>query len=221
MDDRMLKKKFLLILFIPILLAACGYRQITADTFPWISDEEILFRDDFSHQSGGWNTFEDNLSYSGYFQGGFRLKTDVANYQIWSVPGLNFKDAQIFVQAEKIGGNDNNLFGLLCRFQDDSNYYAFVISSDGYFGIYEKLYGELELIDQRHMDFSPEIKRGAAINDIQAVCQGKNLVLSVNDVLLLQVQDDSITYGDVGLIVGNLSDGGVDILFDHFIVVKR
>ena len=58
------------------------------------------------------------------------------------------------------------------------------------------------------------------MNEIQAVCKGNHLILIVNDVRLLQVEDHYLDTGDVGLIVGNFSEPGVDILFDNFIVVK-
>jgi hypothetical protein len=34
------------------------------------------------------------------------------------------------------------------------------------------------------------------------------------------VEDADLDFGDVGLVVGNFSEPGVDILFDDFIVVK-
>ena len=213
--------KLLIILALSIFLTACMPKILTADTLPWIGDEPILFKDSFLHQTGGWSTYEDPLSFAGYAEGGFRLWTSVPHYQIWSLSGLHFKDTLTYVRAEKLGGPDDNLFGILCRFQDKSHFYALVISSDGYFGIFRRMENKLDLIDQTYMEFSEIINRGEAANEIQAVCQGGQLALIVNEKLLLQVQDDHFGYGDVGLIVGNFSEAGVDILFDDFIVMKR
>lgn len=213
-------RKYLLFLFFPLVLSACLGAAYTADTLPWIASEPILFKDDFSHQTGGWTTHNDLLSFSGYTQGGFRLWVDVPNYQIWSVPGLNFKDTLVYTRARKLGGPEDNLFGLLCRVQDESNYYALVIGSDGYYGIYRMLAGDQTLIGQQHMDFSEVINRDEGVNEIQAVCQADQITLIVNGNKLLQVQDDTLAFGDVGLIVGNFSEPGVDLLFDDFIVVK-
>jgi UDP-N-acetylmuramyl pentapeptide synthase len=73
---------------------------------------------------------------------------------------------------------------------------------------------------QTQMGFSEAILRGDQANEILALCQGDQLVLYANDTKLLQVTDDTFSYGDVGLIAGNLSTPGTDILFNYFIVLK-
>lgn len=215
-------KKFirLLILLISLSLTACSSGMFSADTLPWISGETILFKDDFSSQTGGWQVHEDQLSFSGYYQNGFRMWAEIPNFQFWSSPGLNFQDAIIYVSARKMGGPADNLFGILCRYQDEANFYALVIGSDGYYGIYKMQDGEQTLVNQSHLDFSDVINRGDEVNEIRAVCQAEQIALIVNEVMLINVQDDTFQYGDVGLIVGNFSQKGVDILFDNFIVVS-
>jgi hypothetical protein len=202
------------------LLTACRIKFLTADTLPWVGDEKILFKDDFSQQTGGWTVNQDAFSYSGYDQGGFRIQVDMPGYQFWSVPGLNFENVHIFTQSRKLGGTDDNIFGVLCRYQNPENYYALVISSDGYYGVYKVVDGSKTLIDQPNLEFSEVIQRGNAVNVIQGVCKDEILILVVNDVRLIQVQDGSLAYGDVGLIAGNFSKSNVNVVFDHFIVAK-
>ena len=211
----------LFLLLMAFFLTGCSAGFMTADTLPWVGDEAVLFKDDFTAQSGGWTTHEDTLSLSTYEKGGLRLWLDVPNYQFWSVPGLNFRDVLIHTQALKLDGPDDNMFGLICRYQDEANYYALVIGSDGYYGIIKKFAGEETLIDQAHMDFSEEIQPGGLMNELQAICTGDQLSLYVNGQRLLEVRDDALAYGDVGVIVGNFSEPGVDVLFDNFIVISR
>lgn len=213
-------KKIVTFLLVVFLLSACRSELLAADQLPWVGDGQVLFKDDFSTRTGGWITQDNRLNFSGYDAGGFRLWTDIPNYQVWSVPGLNFKDALIFTRTTKLGGPDNNIFGLLCRYQDDDNFYAFMISSDGYYGIFRNLEGRQSLIDQPFMQFSEVIHRGEEINRIVGVCQSNQLQLIVNDLVLITVQDDALTYGDVGLIAGSFSDPGVDILFNEFFVLQ-
>jgi len=217
-----LKIKYHLLLLIPIvfLLSACYYELFSADTLQRVEGESVMFKDDFSGKGGGWVTSEDSRSFSGYALGGFQFRSDITNFQFWSVPGLNFKDAHVYTRARKIGGPNDNLFGLMCRYQDPLNFYAMIIGSDGYYGILKVIQGHQTLIDQKHLDFSEVINRGNAENEIHALCQGENLALVVNDTRLLQVQDDSLSYGDVGLIAGNFSEPGVNVLFDNFIVIN-
>lgn len=214
------RRGIIVVVMLMLLLSACQETAFTADTMPWVGDEAVLFKDDFSDTMGGWTTRSDSLSFAGYDQSGFRLWADVVNYQFWSTPGLNFMDTLIYVRALKLDGPDDNMFGVICRYQNEENYYALVIGSDGYYGIFRTLGGEQVLIAQEHMDYSDVINTGDETNEIQAICQGDQLALFVNGVSLLQVQDDSLSHGDVGMIVGNFSESGVDILFDDFIVVK-
>ncbi len=212
--------KLLIILLLILFLSACQSAAFAADTLPWVGDNPVLFKDSFSDSLGNWKTHSDTLSFAGYEESGFRLWANVPNYQFWSVPGLNFKNVLIHTRAQRKAGPDNNIYGLLCRYQDEDNYYAFVIGSDGYYGIFRTLAGEQALINQEHMDFSEVINRGEGVNEIQAICLGDQLALIVNGAVLLRVQDSSLTHGDVGMIVGNFSEPGVDVLFDDFIVVK-
>jgi hypothetical protein len=210
----------LALIILALSLSGCKDESLAADKLTWVGDTPILFVDDFSTQTGGWRTYEDRLSYTGYDLGGFRLTADQPNFLIWSVPGLNFKDILIYTQAQKLDGPNDNLYGLVCRYQNSQNFYAFMISSDGYYGIYRKQAGYMSLMGSTKMGFSEVIQRGDEHNQITAVCRGDQLALIVNDTNLLQVKDSTFTYGDVGMIAGNLAEPGTSILFDYFIVSK-
>jgi hypothetical protein len=215
-------KRLLLFLLILILLclSACSGEALAADHLPWVGDAPVLFMDDFSHETGGWSTHSDPSSYSDYDQGGFRLSTSIPNYQFWTVPGLKFQDVLIHAKTKKISGPEDNYFGVICRYQNPKNFYALVIGSDQYYGVFKMLEGQLDLIGRPTMDFSEAIQRGENLNEINALCQGERLVLIVNGKKLIEVRDASHAVGDVGLIAGNFDEPGVNILFDNFIVVK-
>jgi hypothetical protein len=211
---------FLMMIILSFVLGGCQAEALAADKLPWVGDESVLFKDDFSHLTGGWRTYEDSISYAGHQSGGFRLWANVPQYQFWSTPGLNFSDTLIYTKTRQLGGPSDNMVGVLCRYQNSANYYALVIGSDGYYGIYKMAAGQQSLIAQAHMDFSEKIHRGGEENEIIALCKGNQLALVVNDTPLIQVEDSTFKNGDVGLIVGNFSEAGVDILFDDFIVIK-
>jgi hypothetical protein len=210
----------IIIISVISLLTACRGESFAADNLPWVGAAPVLFMDDFSRDSGGWSTHSDSSSFSGYSQSGFRLSTSIPNYQFWSVPGLNFQDVQIHTKANKLSGPDDNLFGVICRYQNPRNFYALVIGSDGYYGIFKMLNGKFLLIGKSAMTFSEVINTGDSLNQIHAVCQGERLALVVNGIKLEEVQDATIRFGDVGLIAGNFSEPGINVLFDNFIVVN-
>ncbi len=208
------------ILLAAFTLTGCMAAPFAADALPWVREAPILFMDDFSQQTGGWRTHADRISYAGYVQNGFRLWVDLPNYLVWSVPGLNFQNVNVYTRARKTAGPNDNYLGVVCRYQDDDNFYAFVISSDGYYGIFKKQGGTQNLLGLAQMDFSEAIQRGGEPNEILAACQGDQLVLMVNEVKLLQVTDETFTHGDVGMIAGNSTRPGADILFDYFMVIN-
>lgn len=182
--------------------------------------ENLLFQDDFSDPASGWDRVDQSDGITDYADGVYRIFVNTINTDIWSNPGLDFGDVRVEVDATKVGGNDNNDFGVICRYQDSDNYYFFIASSDGYYGIGRFLGGKQELIGVESMPPSEVIKQGNATNHLRADCIGSKLSLYVNDEFLAQYEDTAFTSGDVGLIAGSLVSPGVDIHFDNFKVLK-
>lgn len=203
-----------------LLLSSCQPLSLSADAMPWVKEAQVLFIDDFSSETGGWKTQNDRITFAGFANGRFRLWVDLPYYLVWTTPNLNFQDVNIYSKTEKISGPNDNLYGLMCRVQDSDNFYSFLISADGYYGIYKKESGIMRLVELDQMGYSEAIHQGEADNEILAVCQGDQLALFVNDVKLIQVTDSTFSSGDVGMITGNLSEPGTEILFNYFIVMK-
>jgi hypothetical protein len=181
---------------------------------------DILFIDDFSDESSGWDRINEDEGVTDYSDGVYRIAVNTDNTDIWANPGLSFTDTVIEVDAKKVGGPDDNDFGIICRYQDLSNFYFFIISSDGFYGIAKVIDGEQILIGLENMEYSDTINQGNSSNKLRADCVGKNLVLHINGQKLLEVNDSQYSTGDVGLIAGTFDVAGTDIHFDNFIVRK-
>ncbi len=181
---------------------------------------DVLFQDDFSNTSSGWDQVEVEEGITNYVDGRYRIFVNTTNMDVWANPGLNFSDVIVEVDTAKEGGPDDNDFGLICRYQDVNNFYFFIVSSDGYYGIAKVVDGEQILIGQENMDYTEAIQQGNAANQLQADCVGEHLVLHVNGQKLLDVTDTSYTSGDIGLIAGTFDEPGTDIYFDNLVVRK-
>jgi len=179
---------------------------------------KLLFQDDFSNPSSGWKRVVTDDGVTDYHNGSYRILVNTTNTDVWSNPGLRFNDAVIEVEATKAGGDDNNDFGVICRYQNSDNFYFFVISSDGYYGIGKVLNGQQMLIGMESMLPTEVIKQGNATNFVRSECVGSALRLSVNGELLAETEDSSFTTGDVGLLAGSFDVPGTDIRFDNFVV---
>ena len=179
-----------------------------------------LFEDDFSDTSSGWDSVRADEGMTDYDAGRYRIVVDEVTSDYWANPGLSFGDVRVEVDATKKGGPDNNDFGVQCRYQDTENFYAFFISSDGYYGIAKIVGGEYQLLGNDSMLESDSIRQGAVNNHIRADCIGSRLTLYVNGEQVHAVDDDSYATGDVGLMAGTFEEPGADISFDNLVVYQ-
>ncbi len=179
----------------------------------------VLFKDDFSSPTSGWDRYKSAEGTMDYDGGAYRILVNSLQVNFWSTPHKDFSDVRIEVDAGKIAGPDENRIGLICR-DTGNQYYFFVISSDGYYGIGIFTNGQTALLGQSEMQASDKIKTGIAINHLRADCDGDTLTLYVSGFQLAQVHDPNLKHGDVGLLAGTFTHPGVDIIFDNFVVMK-
>lgn len=178
----------------------------------------LLFQDSFSDPSSGWDRVRQAQGLTDYDAGKYRIYVNDTETDYWANPGLHFQDVNIEVDVRKIGGPDDNNFGLICRYQNMANFYFLMISSDGYYGIGKVENGSQRLIEPDHMYPSWTIRQGTGSNHIRAVCDGSRLALWINGELVAETRDDSFAEGDVGLIAGSFGSPGVDVVFDNLVV---
>ncbi len=179
---------------------------------------ELLFRDDFSSADSGWDSWSTVASAATYEQGGFRMRVNQPDYDYWSRPGKRYADILMEVEAVQLGGPDTNDFGMICRYMDSDQFYAFLVSSDGYAGIVHVDRGDYRIISGDRFTAVRGVRVGNEINKIRAECRGPRLRLWVNEELVAQAEDDGLAEGEIGLIAGAYHEPGVDILFDNFSV---
>ncbi len=137
--------------------------------------------------------------------------------------GKSFQeDVSIEVDARKIGGSDDNYFGVVCRYQNPDNYYMFLITSDGLSGILMNKDGTLQLISPGATWLKMDgINKGSMTNHIRVDCIGDALTLYANGKQVSDSYDRSFVGGDAGLVArSSRLEGGVDIQFGNFIVNK-
>ena len=216
-------KKQILLSFLVLVFALSGCQLINPSQ--QIKESSVsgslLFSDDFSSNANDWGTSGNNIGEINFIYDGLEIKVNTPNSLLWTTTNDLFKDSQIEVDAVLLSGPTNDAFGAVCRFQDNENYYGFLLSHDGYYGIFKMQNGSLTLIDsQSGLHFSEVIRQGGVVNHIQAICQGDTLKLTVNGTLLSEVKDGSFTQGKIGLIVGTYETAGADVFFDNLVVLQ-
>jgi hypothetical protein len=179
-----------------------------------------LFQDDFSDPSSGWPSGGDNNQQYGYVDGSYRIFENEINHVQWVTPDKLFGDVSIEVDATKVSGADDNYFGILCRYQNDQNYYYFLVSSNGYYVIGKYKNGQYNALIKEGWVYSEYIHQGKTTNRLHADCIGTTLTLYVNDSGMGEVEDSDFGPGDVGLTAASLNTAGTEILFDNFVARK-
>jgi len=189
---------------------------------PGIPESPVVFADDFSGTDGGWTqTSTDSGSSVAYSHEGLEFNINESEKDYWSTRNGEYGNIGVGVDASKLGGPDDNTFGVICRYKDPGNYYAFLISSDGYYGILKVKDSTYTLLSGKNMDYDAGIVRGRGTNRVLGICSQDELGLFVNGKLLTIVQDPDLTEGKIGLIAGTTSSPGTDILFDNLILYQQ
>lgn len=178
---------------------------------------EALYADDFSDPASGWDRFNNNEGVTDYVDGSYKIAVYTESLFFWANPDQEFGDAAVEVIATKASGGDDIQYGIICRHQDTENFYALVVSADGYAAIRKRLQGG-ELTYLAEWTEFPAIIQGNATNLLRAECVGDRLSLFANGVLLLEAFDADLPAGDVGLLAGTFSESSVELLFDNFVV---
>lgn len=206
---------YMIILILALSTLAC-FTTSTQST-----PSNILLSDDFSTTDKKWDQTNETAGTTDYYNNAYRIVVNATNTDAWANPGKeSFIDVHIEADVTKNGGPDDNDFGIICRYTDESKFYYALISSDGYFSIMKMTSDGQNYLGRESMVESDKIIQGAATNHIRFDCLGSTLTLYVNGSLIDQQTDTEYTTGNVGLIAGTFDTAGADILFDNFIVYK-
>jgi hypothetical protein len=206
-------RKIYSILLILLLICGCSAGDNQGDTL----------EDSFEDSGSGWGTDQRDEFNRGYEDDEYFIELRESNWFAWANPGAQFDDVTVTVDAYLSSGSRDGHFGVLCRYENEDNFYYFAISADGYYAIFlREDGGNLQAItgDGEGMLFSPVIRTGGQTNSIRAVCQGNNLSLYVNGELLETVTNDAHPQGDVGLGAGSGSTGDSRIQFDDLVAAR-
>lgn len=179
---------------------------------------DILYQEDFENRDSGWDRVSNDNGIMDYDGGGYRMFVQRPGYNIWSTPQKNFSDVRVEVDVFKLNGPAENRTGLMCRYQK-GDYYFFIIGNDGFYAIGKYIGGQTLLLGQSEMQ-STDVILTEAVNHLRADCVGDKLTFYVNYTEVASAQDSDFANGDVGLLTGAFGEPGVDVLFDHFVVMQ-
>jgi len=201
-----------------VLLASCLPKQLTGSSPVTGNPGDILFQDKFENNVSGWDRLANDGGIMDYDSDGFRILVRQANLNYWSTPERNFGDVRVEADVTRLDGPEENRAGLICRYQH-GDYYFFIISNDGFYGIGKFIGGQTLLLGQGAMQPSEFIQKDE-MNHLRADCIGDTLTLYVNFNQIASAQDNDFANGDIGVLAGAFTEPGVDVLFQNFVVIQ-
>jgi hypothetical protein len=175
---------------------------------------KLLYEENFSTSKGSIFKGAIDANFSYYFGNGkYHLKVVRLNDWRSIAYGAEYNNTILEVEAAKESGPDDNLYGVVFRKVDWSNYYQFIISADGYYQFSKYKGGNWDFISSWKK--SNAIHKGNATNLIKVVCDGDQFSFYVNDIKVDDYKDDSFGSGMIGFSAGtNYAEGPVTIEFD-------
>lgn len=212
-------RKPIYLLGVILLLFVAGCARPTPSGSPLPSD--ALVADDFSPPNVGWARFDTEQSAVYVLAGELYLEDRGKDLAVYSpLIGHEHTDVQIDVDVRHVQGAVNNWMGVLCRQQDEDNYYLLAISADGYYLILRVINGEaMALVGP---EYSEVIRTGKAANGLRARCEASQLSLWANGEKLATYQDDSLMdAGGVALFADAVQRGEIVVVaFDDFVLTS-
>lgn len=209
--------RFFVLIVALLALPACS---VAPESEPDTCDgPDFLFADDFSGEFDcGWALYDRGGGTAAIDNAAMQLTVGQPGQLWWTNPGRSFDDVVITTEARQVDGPNDNAYGVICRYQDEENFYAFMVSGDGYFAIGKYQSGNetvTYLTPDAQFQPSDAINVGVASNELRVSCIGNQLSMEVNGIPLLSVTDPTFVNGDVGLAAATLQQGTTIVEFDN------
>lgn len=198
---------------------ACSPSPTAAPTEATSQADTII--DNFSTSQTHWALF-DTPEVAASIQAGELYLEDrgqgIAAYS--PLIGKTWNNVVIKVQVRQVEGTFNNWIGVICRQQDEENYYLFAISADGYYLILKTEAGTATpLVGPT---FTSAVHTGQDTNRLEVHCEGSILSLTVNDTLLVSRSDRTFASGGIALFADAVAPGEpTTVAFDRFSLTTR
>lgn len=191
----------------------------------WLSSRVNLSTEPYLEtfdDANGWSVGENVDATALLVDGRYEMTVQLAGDVFWGTAGLAFADGVYEVEAVPLAGTLDNGYGMLIRVdEDDSEFYVFKVSSDGYVFVGRCRDGCLKTDVLIGGDWfaSPAVNQGFdTTNRLRVVADGPSLTFFVNDSEVGQVSDNALQQGDIGLLAETFAPGGLRVAFDDFSV---
>ena len=190
--------------------------QATGELPDLANDWNETFSDDFdTPNKGNWTIFNESAVVSEWRNGRFAFDFNEAMMTATSITNdLDLSDVVVQMEVYRVGDVIENDMGLVCRYQDQDNYYSMSFGNDDYVTIYKTVAGTWTALFNEFVDTD----LSGDYHQMTISCIGTELSLFIDGILMAKVNDSELSTGDVGLISGTYDSVPVVLEFDNFVV---
>ncbi len=200
--------------------------EVLVPTITALPTPVVIYQEDFGDVNSGWERYNEYDGVLDYENDQYRMRVNATKNLFWVKAAIPDPQSDVAIQVTTYWqeSQPDAPFGLICRLDSNNQYYYFYITGDGQYGIGKYLTSpgmeQVDLVDDGGNP-SDVIRQGVnAENTLLVVCNGNHLSLTVNQVLLLEVQDDQLSGGELGLLAGVRETPGIDVFFDNYTVMR-
>lgn len=244
-----MRRLLIFITLIVILIAVFRLSQLAGDWHYILPNDPgaLLYVASFDGPSDDWEQYEGRQS-AQVVDGQLTLTQSVDGASIYSAASPYIRDFDITVDVRVRGGvfdgQNNNAYGIIFRQKDRDNYYVFLVSSDGTYRIKRVLDNSSRFLSTWIETPAIDTEIGA-VNRLRVIGQGDKFQFFINDQqvrvcipddpsalstfylgeclegqLLDTLQDDSISYGRLGVAIELDRSQTEDVIvsFDNVII---
>lgn len=186
---------------------------------------DVVLNETFADNSNNWYVGKDKDSEAAIEGGKYKVRVIAQDNYYWFEAPVKASDVDMTVDTEFTEGAPENAgYGFLCHYQDSNNHYRFSITPDGYYSIYKWVDGKYTVLVS--WQTTNAVKQGTGVvNTIHATCVDDHLTMYVNDTLVADVTDTSLTGGSYALMAANFKNKKDDtkpigVSFSNLVVHK-
>ena len=199
-----------------MIASSCQAMQFSADEFPWVKSGDVLYQTTFGLDEAGLERSTNAYETKGPSSEGYLILVKPAEARAWSLVPKNYSNTTINVDLQYLEGAGDALAGIICRFTDRDNFYAFVVTRSGLAAILLNANGKLTELAATTI---PEIALSSSF-ELEAFCSVNELALTYEGTTLITIQDETHSRGNAGLLLQTGITPQASVLFKELTITK-
>jgi hypothetical protein len=174
-----------------------------------------LLADDFSDPQSGWQTETAKEYKLAYVDGSYSILVHEPQLAVWGTPIRPYAFGDLIFEADawQVAGPLDVDYGLVVRCQGEEALYLFAISSEGSYSV--QLLQKDTWKPLVEWTTSKAVKPQGQVNHLKVECVGATMMFQVNGQQVVQLTDDALRSGNIGLLLSTFDQGEAEVRFDN------